>query len=286
MTTPAATVTRDLMRHFSDVAPSYRGARTTDVEPVRYIAALLKPYQQVVAADIGCGTGRYDRLLLDHLGGGLFLHCVDSNEYMLEELKSYLGEQYGGRYDFAVGQADDLSLADESMDVVLTFNAVHHFPLQLFLKETLRVMRSGSHLFIYTRFRSQNNRSIWGRDFPRFAEKEDRLYESDVMHEAVASVPGLTLERIEPFRYARQSSLDRLVEQAEIRHYSTFSLYEDEEFEEALGGFKENVRGRYVNLEAIDWYDENSLVVVRKKYEKCVPKSQACDLTSLRTARL
>ena len=273
MTTQAAAVTLDLMRHFSDVAPSYRGVRTTDVEPVRYIADLLKPCQQVVAADIGCGTGRYEKLLFDHMGEGLVLHCVDASEHMLEELKSYLSEQYDGRYDFAVGQADDLPLADESMDVVLAFNAVHHFPLQLFLKETLRVMRPGGHLFIYTRFRSQNALSIWGRYFPRFAEKEDRLYESDVMREAVASVTGLTLERIEPFRYARQSSLNCLVEQARGRHYSTFSLYGAEEFEEALEGFKEDVRGRFVNLEAIDWYDENSLVVVRKEYELRGPEN-------------
>ena len=265
MITQAAAVKHDLMRHFSYVAASYRGVRTTDVEPVRYIADLLKPCRQVVAADIGCGTGRYDRLLFDHVGEGLFLHCVDANEHMLEELESYLGEQSEGRYDFTVGQADDLPLADESMDVVLTFNAVHHFPLQLFLKEILRVMRSGSRLFIYTRFRSQNARSIWGRYFPRFTEKEDRLYEAGVMREAVASVPGLTLERIVPFRYARQSSLNRLVEKARGRHYSTFSLYGAEEFEEALEGFKEDVRRRSVNQEAIDWYDENSLVVVRKE---------------------
>ena len=265
MTTQAAAVTLDLMRHFSDVAPSYRGVRTTDVEPVRYIADVLKPYQQVVAADIGCGAGRYEKLLLDHAGEGLFLHCVDASEYMLEELKSYLDEQYDGRYNFAVGQADDLPLADESMDVVLTFNAIHHFPLQPFLTETLRVMRPGGHLFIYTRFRSQNARSIWGRYFPRFAEKEDRLYESDVMREAVASVLGLTLERIEPFRYLRGSSLDRLSEQARSRHYSTFSLYEAEEFEEALEGFNEDIRERFVNLETVEWYDENSLVVVGKE---------------------
>ena len=261
----ATEVTRDLMRHFSDVAPNYRGVRTTDLEPVRYIGDLLKSYQQVVAADVGCGAGRYDRLLFDHVGEGLFLHCVDASENMLEELKSYLGEQYDGRYDFAVGQADDLPLADESVDAVLTFNAVHHFSLQAFLKETRRVMRPGSHLLIYTRSRSQNARSIWGRRFPRFAEKEDRLYEPDVMHEAVASVTGLTLERIEPFRYPRRSSLERLVEQARGRHYSTFSLYGAAEFEEALEGFEENVRAQFVNLEAIDWYDENSLVVVRKR---------------------
>ena len=83
------------------------------------------------------------------MGEGLFLHCVDASENMLEELKSYLGEQYDGRYDFAVGQADDLPLADESVDAVLTFNAVHHFSLQALLKETRRVMRPGSQDLLY-----------------------------------------------------------------------------------------------------------------------------------------
>ena len=258
-------VTRDVTRHFSKVAPNYRGLRTTDLEPVRYIANLLKSYQEVVVADVGCGAGRYDRLLFDHMGEGLFLHCVDANEYMLEELESHLGEQYDGRYDLVVAQADDLPLEDESLDAVLTFNAVHHFPLQAFLKEACRVMRPGGHLLIYTRFRSQNARSIWGQYFPRFAEKEDRLYESDPMREAVAVVAGVTLERIEPFRYPRRSSLDRLIEQARGGHYSTFGLYGAEEFEEALEEFKEDVRGRCVNLEAVEWYDENSLVVVRKR---------------------
>ena len=91
------------------------------------------------------------------------------------------------------------------------------------------------------------------------------MYESDVIRDAVGVVAGLTLERIEPFRYLRRASLDRLNEQARGRHYSTFSLYAAEEFEEALEGFNEDVRGRFVNLETIEWYDENSLVVVRKE---------------------
>ncbi len=257
-------VAHDLAQHFSKVAPSYRALRTTDLEPVQYIADLLKSYQEIVVADVGCGAGRYDRLLFDHIGEGLFLYCVDSSTDMLEELQSHVGEQYDGRYDLVMGQADDLPLEDESLDAVLTFNAVHHFPLQAFLKEACRVMRPGGHLFIYTRFRSQNARSIWGQYFPRFTDKEDRLYESHVIREAVAEVPGLTLERIKPFRYPRRSSLDRLNEQARGRHYSTFDLYEAEEFKQALERFEEDIRGRFVNLEAIEWYDANSLVVIWK----------------------
>ena len=60
-------VTQDLAQHFSKVSPNYRGLRTTDLEPIQYIAALLKSYQEIVVADVGCGAGRYDRLLFDHM---------------------------------------------------------------------------------------------------------------------------------------------------------------------------------------------------------------------------
>ena len=44
---------------------------------------------RVRAADIGCGDGRYDRLLFDHIPG-LHLICVDSSGPMLERLSESL----------------------------------------------------------------------------------------------------------------------------------------------------------------------------------------------------
>ena len=48
--------------HFERVAAVYESLRTTDEAPVRRIGQLL-PGRPVAGLDIGCGTGRYTRLL-------------------------------------------------------------------------------------------------------------------------------------------------------------------------------------------------------------------------------
>ena len=58
-------------------------------------------------------------------------------------------------------------------------------------------------------------------------------------------------------RYRRRSSLERLVEQACSRHYSTFSLYDPDAFEEAMAAFQIKVRRQFAD--AVEWHDENVL---------------------------
>ena len=50
-----------------------------------------------------------------------------------------------------------------------------------------------------------------------------------------------------------------MVEQARRRHYSTFSLYDRDAFEEALAVFRKEVRRRFAD--AVEWHDENVLVL-------------------------
>ncbi len=49
----------------------------------------LQAKGKIRAADIGCGAGRYDLLLLQHLPG-LHLTCADANGAMVEETARYL----------------------------------------------------------------------------------------------------------------------------------------------------------------------------------------------------
>ena len=58
--------------HFERVAAVYESLRTTDEAPVRTICQLL-PDRPVTGLDVGCGTGRYTRMLRALLPGGSLL---------------------------------------------------------------------------------------------------------------------------------------------------------------------------------------------------------------------
>jgi malonyl-CoA O-methyltransferase len=68
--------------HFERVAVVYESLRTTDEAPVRTISQLL-PGRPVTGLDIGCGTGRYTRLLRALLPGGSRLAASDASVAML-----------------------------------------------------------------------------------------------------------------------------------------------------------------------------------------------------------
>lgn len=249
--------------HFTQIAASYNELRTTDLEPIRYIQEKLQGRTSLRAADIGCGGGRYDLHLLQSLPG-LHLTCVDINEAMLEETARFLKSHGQDNFDLLRADGRELRLADKSLDCILTFNTIHHLDPLVFLNQATRALRDQGQIFVYTRLRRQNARSIWGRFFPRFTEKEDRLYKLAQVEEWSDVLDALNLETIEFFRFNRTATLAQLVKQAENKHYSTFYLYSVEELAEAIGGFQRQIEQHFTDPERINWHDENVMMVFQK----------------------
>ncbi len=250
--------------HFSRVAHKYEDLRTTDLEPILSIKKKLQNLTKIEATDVGCGTGRYDIKLFHHLGDKLHLTCIDYNRYMLDEATKNLKEHKIKNFKTIKAPAKDLPLVDNSLNTVFTFNAIHHFRFLDFLKEAFRILSDNGYLFIYTRLRSQNKRNIWGIDFPRFCEKEKRLYELNELEKILNKIADLKLESLEYFKYKRTTTLEWLITQAKNHHYSTFSLYNKKEFKESLKEFQENIARNFKNLDRITWHDENLMLVIRK----------------------
>src|SRR6516162_2998207 len=73
--------------HFGRVAAVYESLRTTDEAPVRAIGQFL-PDRPVTGLDVGCGTGRYSRLLRELLPDGSLLAASDVSAAMLAQLKA------------------------------------------------------------------------------------------------------------------------------------------------------------------------------------------------------
>jgi SAM-dependent methyltransferase len=240
--------------HFERVAAVYESLRTTDAAPVRRIVQLL-PDRPVTGLDIGCGTGRYSRLLRGLLPDGSMLAGSDVSAAMLAELKA--GNHGRAVVVPLVSAAEQLPLRTASLDLVTAFNCVHHFDLARFLTAVARVLQPDGRLFIYTRTPQQNARTIWGRYFPGFTEHEQRLHSEAAFRDAVRRTDGLTVLAAQTFRHLRSSSAERLRAQAEGHHYSTFSLYPPGELRASIATFLARLPSPEVS-----WTDEHLLVIV------------------------
>ncbi len=250
-------------RHFSDISVIYRDIRNTDKHPILAIREEIERLPVIHAADVGCGAGRYDREFFLSLGNRLFLFCIDENKRMLAQLRRYLAFCNIDQFMALRGVAGELPFFSNFLHCIFTFNAIHHFDLLKFLSECKRVLKPGGHLFIYTRLKNQNKRTVWGRYFPEFFERETRLYEIGDITGAIQS-SHLVLQSIEYFRYRRRSKLPFLLEQARKHHYSTFCFYKDDEIKDVLEEFNENIKKNFPDTDKVTWIDENTMFIIRK----------------------
>jgi len=248
--------------HFSQVASIYSQIRTIDYELINYITKKLASMSNIVAADIGCGDGRYSIKLIEKLRNRLSLTCVDNNYEMLQQISKISSNFQNLQTKQAF--AEKIPFDDNSLDCIFSFNAIHHFKINEFAKECNRVLKNNGLLFIYTRLKEQNESTIWGKFFPDFSKKENRLFDNHSLTKSISNQTSLNLKSSEFFEHKRSSNLQTLVKRAEMKHYSTFSLYSISEFEKSLGKFKQNIYQNFNNPENIQWVDENTMFVFQK----------------------
>src|SRR3989338_9856090 len=107
---------KNINHHFSKIAHKYRDLRTTDVEPILFIKNRLQKHLRIVAADVGCGAGRYGLKLFQYFGKKLFLHCIDANKEMLKHLTDFLVKHNIQNFETKKAFAGKLPLKDNSLD--------------------------------------------------------------------------------------------------------------------------------------------------------------------------
>lgn len=249
--------------HFSHVARYYRHLRTMDMAPINFIKRNVGGCKLRYVADVGCGAGRYSCHLLRHLDIRHLL-CIDASEKMLKANGEYLRTKGILKYSLIMASAERIPLASSTLDCMFAFNAIHHFNAAAFLNEAARILKTGGKVFVYTRLKSQNATNIWGMYFPSFLDKENRLYELEELESAVRLRDGIDLESVNEFSFKRKTSLAELNMRAWLKHYSTFSLYEKDEFSRALSVFEDGISTQFTDLNNITWRDDYTMLVIRK----------------------
>ncbi len=252
--------------HFEHVASIYDFVRDTDMRIVEHIMPELPGCRHPVnVADIGCGTGRYSKIIAEKLKNKFRFFCCDYSSAMLAECRRNIKHGvFSDPFYYCRVQADDLPFNGRCFDAVVTFNAVHHFDLEKFMNEAARVLRIDGLLAIYTRTPEQNARTVWGQYFPGFIEHETRLYQRNRLEEAVKNVSKLQLEGIQEIIHNRTEPPELLLKRARHGHYSTFALYSKEEFKRALKTFAERM-AELTDGGMIRHTAENTLVLARIK---------------------
>ena len=99
--------------------------------------------KESVIADIGSGTGKFAKHLLDK---GSTVYCVEPNDDMRrvaeEELRGYNG------FCSVNGGAENTALDDESVDFITTAQAFHWFDVAKFRRECKRIIKPGGKVFL------------------------------------------------------------------------------------------------------------------------------------------
>jgi ubiquinone/menaquinone biosynthesis C-methylase UbiE len=122
--------TPDWAHSFGGVADAYERGRPT--YPAEAVTWMLGD-QPLSVLELGAGTGKLTRTLTSL---GHDVHATDPDEAMLAVL-----EQQVPGVRTAVASAEDIPLADASVDVVIAAQAFHWFDLDRALPEIARVLR-------------------------------------------------------------------------------------------------------------------------------------------------
>ena len=136
----------DGTRKFSGLADVYARGRPSYAEAL--LEALYTRYgfsERSVVGDIGSGTGKFARQLLDR---GSFVYCVEPNG----DMRAAAGRELAAYPNCRIvdGTAGSTTLADGSVDFVTAAQAFHWFDPRAFQKECGRILKKeGKALLIW-----------------------------------------------------------------------------------------------------------------------------------------
>jgi SAM-dependent methyltransferase len=139
----------DTVHRFTDRAADYVRYRPTyPAEAVETILDGLGPPEQLIAADVGAGTGISARLLATH---GVRVIAVEPGEAMCRAADAHANVAWMS------GLAEATGLQSDAIDLVLCAQSFHWFQADKALREFGRILKPGGRLAIMWNRRSKTD---------------------------------------------------------------------------------------------------------------------------------
>jgi ubiquinone/menaquinone biosynthesis C-methylase UbiE len=161
-------------------------------------AAGAVPLSEIDLLDAGCGTGTYAAAVASKVGT---VTLLDASDAMLAVARQKLGSAQ--RFEYRVGQLQDLPFADSSFDAVMTNQVLHHIgdvegagwpEHERVFSEYARVLRPGGVLVVNTCSQLQLAQGYWYYALiPEAAEQLRRRYAPLDVIEQIAAAKGLVV---------------------------------------------------------------------------------------------
>ena len=118
-----------------------------------------------VGFDLGCGSGRWARLVAPRVGT---LHCIDPSEAALEVARRNLVDHRNCQFHLA--SVDEIPLDDASMDFGYAIGVLHHVPdTAAGIRACVRKLKTGAPFLVYIYY-AFDNRPAWFRLMWRFSD--------------------------------------------------------------------------------------------------------------------
>ncbi len=170
------------------------------------------PLAETELLDAGCGTGTYAAAVAPNVGS---VALIDASDDMLAVARQKLGTS--DRFEYRVGQLQDLPFPDSSFDAVMTNQVLHHVgdvegagwaEHEKVFSEYRRVLRPGGVLVVNTCSQRQLTHGYWYYSLiPEAAEQLRRRYAPLAVIEQIAAAEGLVVTgRFVPVDTAIQGS--------------------------------------------------------------------------------
>jgi len=144
---------------FNPLADVYEASRPTYPEALlNDLITLTGVRPGSIVADIGAGTGKWTRLLLE---AGLDALAVEPGAAMIEQGRRALAE-FGDRVRWSQGTAEATGLPDRSVDWITFAQAFHWVDVPRGLPELHRILRPDGWVTALWNQRTDYETSIWG----------------------------------------------------------------------------------------------------------------------------